>query len=293
MASAARRALAAGFTVVATIVAVGVAGTVTPAVAGSSNTLSVKASEYVYLIKGSPKAGWVTIDFRDVGSESHMMAVVRLKKGVTVAQLKAAALSQDDSAFAKIAQGDGSVFGMPEVLGPGSHTTTIAKLAAGHYGMLCFVPAPDGSPHMAHGMIKVFDVSTSKSSAQPPSAGVGDVTLTDSSITAPSTGIQRTSTVKVTNQGTAPHTFSIVRIQPGYTLQQAKDYFDKFFNDPKSVTGPAPGVLAGGVSDVAPGGGVAYVQLDLTAGHYAYVSTDGEAPADDYSKGMHGEFDVR
>ena len=51
---------------------------------------------------------------------------------------------------------------------------------------MCFVPAAgDGQPHIAHGMVSVFDVKGSKSSFKPPQDGVADVTLSDTSITVP------------------------------------------------------------------------------------------------------------
>jgi len=260
--------------------------------AASSNTLTVTAGEYVYKLKGSPQPGWVQVDFVNSGVETHMLAVVALKPGVTAAQLKKVAAAQDDAGFAKIAKGDGNVYGTPAVLSPGQSTTTISELKAGHYGIMCFVPAAgDGQPHIAHGMVNVFDVKGSKSSFKPPQDGVADVTLTDSAITVPATAAPQHATIKVTNSGTTPHNFQLVKLETGKTINDAYTYFNSFFNGDK-VTDPAPGLLVGGTEDLAPGGS-SYVQWSLKPGHYAYVSTDGDAPSDDYTKGMHGEFDVK
>src|SRR5437762_8112056 len=73
------------------------------AVAATANTLTVKGSEYTFKLSGSPKAGWTEITFDDVGTEFHMMAVIPLKKGVTKKQVEAAANSNDNAAFNKIA----------------------------------------------------------------------------------------------------------------------------------------------------------------------------------------------
>jgi hypothetical protein len=259
--------------------------------AASTNTLTVTAGEYAYRLSGKPQPGWVTIQFKNGGVEYHMMAVVLLKKGVTAAQLKKAAIAQDDASFAKIAQGDGQVSGVPELLGPNQTTTTITQLKAGHYGLMCFVPAPDGTPHVAHGMVTTFDVTGSKSSARPPQDGVVDVTLSDTAIKVPTGDAPKSATIKVTNSGTNPHTFTIVKIESGKTLDDVKNYFDAFFNTGKA-TGTAPGTVVGGVSDVAPGS-IAYLEWSLPAGHYGYVSTDGDSPNDDYSKGLKGEFDIK
>ena len=58
--------------------------------AAGSNTLTVKAGEYTYQLKGSPKAGWTQINFDNAGVEDHMMVVLKLKKGATSAQFKKA-----------------------------------------------------------------------------------------------------------------------------------------------------------------------------------------------------------
>jgi hypothetical protein len=268
---------------------------VTSAGAAGSNSLNVKAGEYLYKLSGSPKAGWTQVNFDNPGVEDHMMAVVELKPGVTVKQLKAAALSQDQDSFEKIvAPGadPNGVSGLPDLLGPGQKTTTLAELAAGHYGIMCFVPTPtDGAPHIAHGMVKVFDVAKGKSSLKPPTSGVTDVGISDTAITFPTDNVGRNVTLKLTNEGTVVHSFTLIRVNDGKTLDDVKTYFDALFNG-DAPAGDAPGVIVGGVSTLNPGS-IAYLEQSLTAGHYGYVSTQGTAPDDDYTKGLKGEFDVK
>jgi hypothetical protein len=140
-------------------------------------------------------------------------------------------------------------------------------------------------------MVEVFDVKGSKSSFKPPRDGVQDVTITDTAITLPSTGIPKTATVKVTNDGSDTHSFTLIRLNSGSTIDAAFAYFDAFF-ETGTASGTAPGTVVGGVSSLSPGG-IAYVELDLAPGRYGYVSTSGEAPNDDVSKGLKGEFEVR
>jgi uncharacterized cupredoxin-like copper-binding protein len=257
----------------------------------SGNTLEVQAGEYAYTVKGAPHAGWVTISFDNLGQENHMLAIVQVKPSVTAKQVKAAALSNDQAAFDKLAQGDSNrSFGTPDLLGPGQSTETVSQLPAGRYALLCFVPAPDGSPHVAHGMVTTIDVKKPSSSAKPPKAQV-NVTLSDTEITVPSGDAPKQFTAKVTNTGTTPHSFTLVNIEPGQTIDTVKTYFDAFFNTGQA-SGPPPGAIVGGVSGLDPGK-VAYLVQTLQPGHYAYISTGGEAPDDDYAKGLHGEFDVQ
>lgn len=259
--------------------------------ASGSNSLNIKAGEYTYNLSGSPKSGWTQINFQNAGVEDHMLVMFKLKKGVTAKQLKAALISQDQAALGKIAgaSGDPSVSGMPALLGPSQKTTTLTELTAGHYGIACFVTAPDGKPHVAHGMVKVLDVS-GKSNLKPPTDGVAEVTLNDTAITVPTGDAPKNLTAKVTNAGTAPHSFQLVKLNEGKTLDDANTYFSTLFSTGKAE-GEAPGVLVGGVSTLAPGG-MAYLEWSLPAGNYGYVSTEGDAPNDDFAKGLKGTFTI-
>ncbi len=243
--------------------------------AAGSNTLTVKAAEYTYVLKGSPKAGWTEIKFQNVGVEDHMMAMFKLKPGITSAQLKKAVLSNDQSAFQKIAApgGDPTVFGGPSLLSPKASTTTMTKLAAGTYGIVCFVPAPDGTPHAAHGMYKVLTVS-GKSSATPPTDGVSDVTITDSEITAPSSGMPAHGWIKVTNNASSGRDITLARYtSDSATFDQANAYYNEFFNSGKAPEGDAPASLEGGVGGI-PKGGTGYFEVDLDNGRYVLVSSN-------------------
>ena len=154
--------------------------------AAGSNTLTVKAGEYTYQLKGSPKAGWTQINFDNAGVEDHMMAVFRLKKGTTNAQFKKALrVTDDDPAFEKISASGRNVCGY-------------ARRASGR--------AEDDHDHRAHRPVTTGSPASSrrptarptprtacsrsstcraKSNLKPPTDGVAEVTLTDTAITVP------------------------------------------------------------------------------------------------------------
>jgi hypothetical protein len=289
-----QRALALVATAVAVAATTTVVGVTPPAGAASDNTLRVVAGEYVYQLKGSPKPGWVTIDFQNKGVEMHMMALAALKQGTTVAQIKQALSSEDDSAFGAIVDSsignEGQIDGLPTLISPKQATTATVQLPAGHYGILCFVPAPDGTPHALHGMIKTFDVKGAKSSAKPASTQA-TVDLTDTAINFPVDNPGRNLSLKITNSGKAPHSFALVKVNSGATLDSVKQYYDAFFSG-QAPAGDPPGEIVGGVDTISPGG-TGYLQQTLTRGHYGYVSTEGDDPSsDDYTQGLKGEFDV-
>ena len=244
-----------------------------------SNTLTVNAGEYTYSLKGSPKAGNVQIDFVNGGVEYHMMAMVKLKKGVTSTQLKKAALSDDEKAFAKIADGDGEVAPVPNVLAPNQHMSMITKLEAGHYGLMCFLPAAgDGAPHIAHGMIKVFDVSSSKSSLTPPSDGVVDITLTDSATTLPAAGVPSTGWAKIVNNGSTARDLDIAALAGTTTVQQADDFFTNLF-ETGALPATPPAALIGGIHAL-PKGATTYLALDALKGRYVFANSNSELDDD-------------
>ena len=139
-------------------------------------------------------------------------------------------------------------------------------------------------------MFKVFSVA-GKSNLKPPSDGVADVTISDTSITVPPGDAPKSLTVKVTNSGTTVHSFQLVKLADGKTLADVNTYFNTLFNTGTAPAGDAPGVLVGGVQEVAPGG-IGYVEWSLPAGNYGYVSTDGDAPNDDFTKGLQGTFAI-
>ena len=264
----------------------------TSAGAAASNALTVKAGEYTYILKGSPKAGWVQINFQNAGVEDHMMAVFKLKPGTTNAQLKQAVLSSDQNAFNKIAApgGDPTVYGTPSLLSSKQSTATMTKLAAGTYGVMCFISAPDGKSHAEHGMYKVFTIS-GKSSARPPTDGVTGMSIDDSVITAPSSGLPAHGWVKVTNNATVGRDLTLAKYTSAdTTFDQANAYFNEFFSSGKAPAGAAPATLNGGLGGIQKGG-TGYFEVDLTKGRYALVSSNQELDNNDPNP-LHLDFTV-
>lgn len=267
-----------------------------PGGAASANALNITAGEYVYQLKGAPKPGLVTMNFTNAGTEYHMLAIAAVKAGTTAKQLKAALLSDDQTAADALIDtsiGDGGfVGGAPTLLGPKQKTTTTTALEPATYAMMCFLPAAsDGAPHIAHGMIKVLTIKGAKSTAKAPNTQA-TVTLNDDGIDFPLTNPGKNLSLKISNAGTTPHSFTLFKINPGKTPAEVKSYFDAKFNG-ENPAGDPPATIVGGMSAIAPGTS-GYLQQTLTTGHYGYVSTEGDDPAtDDSTRGLIGEFDVK
>jgi hypothetical protein len=156
----------------------------TPAVAAGSNSVKVTARDYSYDVSGNPKAGWTQLTFANDGNEFHQLLVVALKPGVTGAQVReAVAAGNTESVIGDI--GTGLAPGLPFLLGPRGEATAIAELDAGRYALVCFLAAPDGTSHAAHGMVSILRVSRRASDLTPPTRRVVDVTTSDFGITVP------------------------------------------------------------------------------------------------------------
>ena len=260
--------------------------------AAGSNTLTVKAGEYTYKLPGSPKAGWTQINFDNGGVEYHMMAVFALEEGRDrdAAQEGGAVAGPDGVRDDRGPNaGPNGLSGRPDLLGPGQPTTMITKLPAGHYGMLCFVPAPDGTPHVAHGMVKTFDVSKSKSSLKPPTNGVTAVTIIDNAITLPTDNIGRNVTLKVTNSGSAVHA-SPGQARRRQDARRRQHLLQRLLQSGRRRRVPA-GELVGGISCSTRG--PTCTRADAEARPLRVRQHAGNAPDDDYTKGLQGDFDVK
>jgi uncharacterized cupredoxin-like copper-binding protein len=256
--------------------------------AAASNKLTITAGEYVYKVSGAPKPGHVEIEFNNPGVEYHMMGIAQVKPKTTLKQVKAALLSDDESAGDKFLVDD-EIVGTPGFIGPDQSTSTIAELPVGRYALFCWIPAPDGAPHVEHGMVKVFDVRGPKSSYKPPTDGAAEVSITDAGITLPSSGLPANTWVKVTNDTSVPRGLTLGQyLAPDATFETADAYFDALFSEAGAPEGDPPASINGGIEGLAPGSS-AYIEVSLTnGGRYTFVSQNLEE--EDDPNELHTDF---
>jgi uncharacterized cupredoxin-like copper-binding protein len=258
--------------------------------AGGSNQLTITTKGMAYEITGHPHPGNLDITFDNADDAAHEAQIVRLAKGKTVDDLLADMKEGGEQAAAADLAGDPEqmTYGSPALLYGGQKTEVVSDtIDAGNYAVLCFLPGPDGMPHVAMGMAAGFTVSGDEVTSTPHSDGT--VSLADDGITVPD-GFG-SGTYEVTNTGTAPHTFSIASLQS--TLDDLFGYISGQFAQNKPIDG-GPGSLVAGVATLKPGQS-AWLVLDLPAGHYGYVSTtsnDADPSDTDYAHGLHGEFTI-
>jgi uncharacterized cupredoxin-like copper-binding protein len=100
----------------------------------------------------------------NAGVEMHEIVVIRLPEGMTTEDFTAAA--SDEAAMAEIEQQSefiGAAFFEPGQQGD----LALVGLEPGVYTLVCFIPAPDGAPHFAHGMVTQIEVVAPEPVATP------------------------------------------------------------------------------------------------------------------------------
>jgi uncharacterized cupredoxin-like copper-binding protein len=261
-----------------------------PHTPAAANKLTITTHGMAYTVSGHPRPGHVDITFDNADEAAHEAQIVKLKDGKTIKDVLADMKSGGEEAAAADIAGDPDQqnYGTPALLYGHQRTEVVTDtMQPGTYGIVCFLPGPDGMPHVAMGMAAQFTVAGEKSDATPRTAGT--VRLADDGITVPDRF--GNGTYAVTNTGTTPHSFSVARLDG--SLDQLFAYIGGQFAQNKPIDG-GPGSLVAGVTTLAPGQ-TAYLVVHLRAGHYGYVSTvQGQDPSDtDYARGLHGEFTVR
>lgn len=226
------------------------------AAGNATSTIDVTTRDYGFDMDTTKavRSGLVTVRLHNAGTEDHQVQLVRLHDGVSMDDLNAALRSGDE----KKAFGLFDFAGGSNAVPTGGYQESETTLRAGDYAMLCFVPSPDGTPHLAKGMVMPFKVIAAASGTSTP-AVAGEVTLGEFRFGLP-TGFGK-GTYKVTNAGAQPHELTIVRLGAGKTPADAAAFFQS------GGHGPPPFTSAGGVGVLAPGASE-YGQLDLAPGDY-------------------------
>jgi plastocyanin len=239
----------------------GSSGATTTTTAAARPKVTIEASEYAFVVPKSIPSGWVDVTLHNNGKEGHQIAFTKLGS-MSFAAYKTAAGATNVKAFL-----DTSVFvGGPNNVDPGQSVTATVHLEPGEYGVACFIPAADGKPHAAHGMVADVTVAaTSESTETAPTADAGTITTSEFTFGV-SSGFTGKGTVAFTNVGTQVHEAIVVKEKPGKTLAEIKNFFLAQTPPP----GPPPFDSAGGVVGIGHKA-TAYQQMNLTAGKYVLI----------------------
>jgi hypothetical protein len=126
--------------------------------------VDVRMVEYAFIYdKALASRGNIAFDAVNAGAEEHELVLARITSNRSLLEI---AQSEDEPEDIEFMAGAGP-------WDPGERGTVVLTqpLAAGRYGLFCFIEAPDGTPHALLGMMSDFNVGTSAGPISPPSTG--------------------------------------------------------------------------------------------------------------------------
>lgn len=224
---------------------------------GAPAVISVTTNDYAFVGPDTVPAGFVTFEMHNEGKEPHHITVVRLDDGKTLGDLAAVMQSHGPPPAWFVTVGG------PQATQDGTSDATLF-LTPGNYAYICFIPSPDGVPHIAKGMVRPFTVAgavPTQSAAEP--SGAVRVRLVDYGFEFSKPLTAGRHTLVFENPAKQPHELVLMKLAPGKTAAEAAAWVEK-------MEGPPPMSLAGGVTSLDPGVSVS-ATVDLEPGEYALL----------------------
>lgn len=225
-----------------------------------AKTVAITAMDYAFEAPDSIEGGLIEISFTNGGKEPHFAGLAKVAEGKTF---------DDAKVVLTAAPSDTPPSGPPpfeeyagaSTMDPGAKGSATFNLPAGSYALFCTLPAPDGVPHAAKGMIKPLTVTEGIAAGVPDA--VATMSATDFALAgSPPTG-SGAAVVAIRNQGKQLHEVNLVELMADKTMEDVVAWF-------RAPAGPPPMGFLSGVA-VKPGEeGTAL--FDLKAGsNYALI----------------------
>jgi uncharacterized cupredoxin-like copper-binding protein len=237
--------------------AAGATDTAAAVASNAPSAVTVVTTDFSFEAPAELPAGLTTFHLVNRGPQIHHVQLVKLGEGKTF----------DDFMAALKAGGPPptwvSMEGGPNPAELGDTSTTTVALEPGSYVMLCFVPGPDGIPHVAKGMIRPLAVTAGAGAAggEPKADVVMKLVDYDFELSKPIPAGRHT--IRVENAGPQEHELVIVKLESGKEAMDFAKWGEK-------MVGKPPGTLHGGVSGIMPGD-KAFVEVDLAPGEYGLL----------------------
>jgi hypothetical protein len=213
---------------------------VNPAGPASASTVEViaggeGAAAYAFELPERVPPGPTRISLRNDGDEPHHAQLFKLHRDATVDELAAALATGDPAAPLE----HGSLEGGTALVSPGqtSKADAIVELTEGRYVVICVVEGPDGVPHLAHGMLRQFEVSGEAADPVKPATADGEVQLLDYGFRLPDT-IAGSALLEVTNVAAMePHEMLVARLHDGAKAKEVGDAIGAGTRPPATFVG--------------------------------------------------------
>lgn len=225
--------------------------------APGSAVVTVVASEFRFTVPQTLPAGRTTFRLVNHGQQVHHLTLIHLVQGKTLTDLRAALAKPGPPPSWMIPVGG------PNAVDPGGSSEAVVELQPGRYVLGCFVPGPDGVPHMMKGMLQELTVTPAEARAAPEPKPDMTVRLVNYAFTFSGRLTAGEHRLQVRNADTQLHEIVLFRLNPGKT---AKD----LLSWARAMKGPPPGSFEGGASPLAPGAQNDIV-VNVRRGRYALV----------------------
>lgn len=205
--------------------------------------VNVVATDYKFDAPASIPAGTITFRMENRGKEVHHLWLVQLKGGKTFDDFMKAMDKWDAGQMPAWAVDVGG----PNEASPGVNADATITLEAGNYAMVCYVPSPDGRPHVMKGMVKPLSVTTA--GATKPNEPKADVTIkmTDYAFELSKPITPGLRVLRIENTAKQSHEVIIGKLLPGKTMKEALVWLNE------GQKGPAPVIAIGGASGLSNG----------------------------------------
>ena len=228
-----------------------------PAAASTApQAVTVTTTDYSFDAPAELPAGLTTFHLVNRGPSLHHIQLVKFGEGKTLEDFMAALKAGGPPPKWATMEGGPN----PSELGDTS--TTTVTLEPGNYAMVCFIPDPDGVPHIAKGMVRPLTVTGGGAAGAEPEADVV-MKLVDYDFELSKPLPAGRHTIRVENAGPQEHELVIVKLDPGKEPMDFAKWGEK-------QVGKPPGTVHGGVSGIMPGD-KAFVEVDLAPGEYGLI----------------------
>jgi hypothetical protein len=228
----------------------------------NTNAVPLSGSEYAYVMPETIEGGWTTLEFENTGDEFHEFALAKINGGKTIDDVRRyladpKSQQQPPPDWVEIRAG------IP-TLDAGEKAALTQKLEPGRYVLLCFLDAPDGKSHIAHGMVRAFEVEGDGGAVAPET----DATLQlGGGLAAPRIDAGER-TLELRNDSDEPGSVFLTAFEPGKTEKDLTRW------EESGMRGTSPARFLGGAIDVAPHSSV-YYRIELQQGR-EYTLLDDE-----------------
>lgn len=226
----------------------------------STDGVLVVGNEYSFNALQPLPAGWTKLTFSNTGKELHHVQIARLPDGMSAQAFMAELGSKGDAALAVV-----EFVGGVGAVAPGATATSYVNLdKPGLYVELCLLPDQKGVPHVAHGMVRSFEVTAAAAHAHAAAPKADKlVTLEDYGINLPKDITAGPQVWQLDNKGPEPHEMTVFKLLPGKTV----DDLMHSLSDPQAA--PA-GVPLGGMQALSKGRS-GFIELNLERGDYVLL----------------------